>query len=250
MTAIDDVRARGRAVAILAVAMCQGCLSIAPYAGSDAGSDAGTSNFEQSNSDFRNSDTLTVGFKNPVATGDLVIVVVGTYTGALMGVTDSASNHYVEAGVAVTTPAGSTMRIFYAANVTTAASLAVTAAAAAGTSELTVAIHAYRGVALDPLDQIAPPSTGTGTEPTSGSVTTTASSELYFAAMSHDASPRTGAGPNYTLREVATDSASNVPIATEDKIGPAQATLATFTLDSSEGWACSLLTFKLSPPGS
>ena len=95
-----------------------------------------------------------------------------------------------------------------------------------------------------PLDLDAAQFGSAAMPPSSGPVTTTLDGELYFGAMSHDGTLTTSAGPGFMKREVPADSSINVPLATEDMVGPAQTAAATFSLSTPASWACALVTFK------
>ena len=219
-------------------------------ANGDAKTDAdggGGIRYVQSKSTVKNGvATLSLAFDQPVQAGDLVVVAVGTYDVNLTSVTDSAANQYQEPGSVAQTPARGNLHVLYAPNVVTVTPFTVTVTASVvGNAELTLAIHAYRGAAAAPFDQSSTLIGGPDLSPTSGQVTTTVDGELYFGALVHDTTVTTMAGGGFMLREVPTDSDANVPLATEDLVGPARAKVAaTFQLDTPAAWACSLLTFK------
>ena len=201
----------------------------------------------QSKSAFQNGvGSLSLTFDQAVQAGDLVVVVVGTYQGDLSMVTDTAGNQYRKPITVPPTLANGILNVLYAPNVLTTSPFTVTATVIeSATSELTMAIHAYRGAEAEPLDQSSFNTAGPDLTPTSGTVTTTLGGELYFGALVHDNTVTTTPGTGFTLREVPTENNANVPVATEDMVGPARTkAAATFTLDSAAAWACALLTFK------
>ena len=201
----------------------------------------------QSKSGFLNGvSSLSLTFDQAVVAGDLVVVAVGTFEANLSSVTDSAGNQYREPITVPPTAANGILHVLYAPNVLTASPFTITATAnATGAPELTMAIHAYRGAEAEPIDQSSFNTGGPDLSPTTGTVTTTLGGELYFGALSHDNTVTTTAGTGFTLREVPTENNMNMPLATEDMIGPARSKVAaTFMLDSTATWACALLTFK------
>jgi len=184
--------------------------------------------FVQSKSEFGSGiSSQTATFDLQPHESDLVVAVVGVFpTGQGLSISDTAGNLY-QPTTTVTTPSGSFVTAYYAKNVVTATPFTVIVTVA-GAQELTLAIHEYSGADRGgPLDQQVTNRGSTDT-PDSGMVTTAVDGELYFAVASHDATSATKAGSGYVQREIPTDnSAIYVPLATEDKIGPAQTTSAT-----------------------
>jgi hypothetical protein len=218
-------------------------------ANADANTDANSGRIQyiQSKSTFMNKvGILSLAFDQKVLTGDLVVVAIGIYDGTIQTVTDSAGNQYGEPQAVPQTAAGGNLHVLYAPNVVTATPFTVTVTSSVSdTLELTLAIHAYRGAAAEPFDQSNAKAGGPDFTPTSGPVTTTLDGELYFGAMSHDSNVITTPGGGFTVREIPTEDPANVPMATEDRSGPARTNVAaTFVLDAQATWACALLTFK------
>jgi hypothetical protein len=190
--------------------------------------------------------SLTVVFGQPIVAGDLIVVALGTYGGDVLMVEDTGGNTYRDAMITVATQLNGKLAVFYAVNTALAPTLMVTATVNGSTdNELSMAIHAYRGTdPVEPLDQHSASTDLASTTPSSGELTTAHADGLYFGVLSHDAMVSTTAGPDYTLREVVSEDPADVPLATEDKFGPAQTTAATFQLSGTSASACALVTFK------
>ena len=190
------------------------------------------------------SNALDVAFAMPPAAGNLVVAAVSTYDGAVTAITDTAGNTF--RGLSFNpqvTSFGVHVYVFYVANIATANPYSVrVTTATGGTDDLSVAIHEYSGASA--LDRESGAS-GASASPDSGMVTTTRDGELFFGATGRDNTAVTSAGAGYTLREIATeDGGAFVPLVTEDKIGAAQTTSASFTESVNSTWACELATFR------
>ncbi len=237
---------------VIVACLCAfGCDRVFGLAERDASSDPVDADrhieYIQSKSRFQNGvSSVTLTFDAPVEPGDLVVVAIGTYAGDLQAVTDTAGNDYREPFPAIRTAGGSRLRVLYAPNVATASSFSITAHVAMSTSnETTMAIHAYRGATPEPLDQSSFRTGGPSTSPSSGPVKTIVDGELYFGVVSHDLTLVTSPGSGFSRRETPTEDTANVPISTEDLIGPAQPSIAAkFQLTLASPWACALLTFE------
>jgi hypothetical protein len=201
--------------------------------------------FVQSSSSHASpANTLSVKLINPPAAGNLVVLAIATYNGSVMSITDTAGNTYIGTPPNPRiTSQGVHVYVSYVAGVVTANPFTVTVTTGVGgTNDLSLALHEYSGAtALD----VASGAAGNDTMPDSGSVTTTADGELYFAATARDGTAVTTPGTGYMLREVPTeDGGSFVPLATEDKLGAAQTTSGSFSIAPSSTWACIVAAFR------
>jgi hypothetical protein len=189
----------------------------------------------------------SVTFENAPQAGDLVVVAIGTYQGNLVSVSDSAGNAYVEPRPGLDSDGNTVLHLLFAPNVKTAIPFTVTATVAANAlSEVTMAIHDYRGASADPLDKHVLASGHVDVPVSSGPVMTTTEGELYFAAVSHDNTTKTNPTGSFVVRQRPTEnSAGAVPLVTADMVGPAgDAISADFTFDVNASWVCGLVTFK------
>ena len=190
----------------------------------------------------------SVSFASPVTSGNLVVVGITAYgqTLAANNFTDNKGNTYTKAVESIN--GSDHAAIYYAKNVTGGSSFQVSSIA-----DGTIAIHEYSGVASStiPLDKTIS-STGTSNAPSSGSVTTATSSELYFGlAWSQGQGDTWTAGSGYTLRQTETDNNTYERLATEDAvIASASTTAARFTTSTSNLWAAALATFQPALGGS
>jgi hypothetical protein len=190
----------------------------------------------------------SVTFFSPVHDGDLVVVAIATFHGALLGVTDSAGNTYVKAVPGLESDGNSYLDVWFVADARAADPFTVTATVD-GTDEreVTMAIHEYSGVSKNPLDKHVIASGLDDAAATSGPVSTTVEGELYFSALMHDDTATTTATSGFVLRERPTESnVGAVPLVTADIVGgPAgDAISADFALTVSGSWLCALLTFR------
>jgi hypothetical protein len=190
----------------------------------------------------------SVSFFAPVQDGNLVVVAIASYHGALLGVTDSAGNTYVKAVPGLESDGNSYLDVWFVADARTADPFTVTASVD-GTDEreVTMAIHEYSGVSKNPLDKHVIASGPVDTPATSGPVSTTLEGELYFSALLHDNTTTTTSTSGFVLRERPTESnIGGVPLVTADIVGgPAgDAISADFMLTTSGSWVCALLTFR------
>lgn len=225
------------------------------------GTGPGTVMFIQSagNNASSSSSLFIAPSKQPVA-GDLIVVSVASYNQTVSNVTDNAGNTYTGLDINPVKPNNDQnvyLYMFYAKDILTAANFYILANTSGGPNEISAAMHEYAGAdKISPLDQrnsYANPYAGRSQYPTSNSVTTTISGEAYVGAMTHEdslgcgTSVTTVAGTTYTLRQVqpaSEEACSHQPLVTEDKIGPAQTTAATYTLSGNDYWAAIIAAFK------
>lgn len=203
----------------------------------------------QGHSAAKNStQSVSVTLNHPPDPAHTLIVVAGTYPRppAMPVVLDNASNVYLQIPVSVTTTGGATLTVFYAHGFQTMDPFTVTATASTA-SELTMSVLEYAGI--DPASPIDAVHAGSGFSamPDSGSIATAVDGELYLGIASHDDQVQTMHGPEYVLREVATDDIMFVPLVTEDKSGMSQTTSAMFELTAASAWGCLIVTFRPAP---
>jgi hypothetical protein len=182
---------------------------------------------------------VTVSYAQAQTTGDLNVVAVGwnDTTASISSVTDSAGNSYQ---VAVPTGQGSALRqaIYYAKNITGSATNTVTVTFSQAATYPDIRIMEYANV--DKTNPFDGGSTGSGSAATanSGTVTTTAASELLVGAgMTHGVF--TGAGAGYTTRMITNPDGDIV----EDRVVTSTGNY-TATAPESGSWLMQLATFR------
>jgi hypothetical protein len=191
----------------------------------------------------------TVSFSSPTTAGNAIIVSL-TYGAAnpTITATDSQGNTYQEAiqKYDSVNPDLQGVAIFYATNIKGGADT-ITISYAQSVAWVVVAVHEYSGLA-SVLDVNAG-TVGNGTNPSSGSATTTANGDLIFGAMvvtNGIGSTFTG-GPGFTKRM---DLGSSTGFVDEDQIqSSAGAIAATWTVSPSVNWAAAMAAFKASTSG-
>jgi len=188
----------------------------------------------------KNSVTNSVTLDNPVTSGNLIVVGLTVYNAAIPtnAISDNKGNTYTKVAEAIN--GSDHAAIFYAKNVTGGSSFTITSSVNG-----TVAAHEYSGLATSTVFDKTATSTGSSATPTTGNVTTSTSSELYFGlAWSKNDSDAWSAGAGYTLREQETNNNTAERIATEDAILlTASTTFARFTTTTSNPWAAAIATF-------
>lgn len=194
---------------------------------------------------------IELAFPRPIVDQDLIVVAVGTYQNDLFEVSDSSGNTYQEPSLFVETSLMGRLHVLYTFGTEAETLLVRVRGMPAMEPQLTVAIHAYRGISPDAVVSKSS-ETGVKDPPITG-VTLAADNTLMFAAMTHDRPfgdppPVTDAmaGPGFLGRERPTDDPSiDVPMITEDRFGVAAGTVeATFSLGSDCSWAMQLLAFE------
>lgn len=177
----------------------------------------------------------------PGAGNALVVSVSFGNTATINTVGDTGVNTYAST---LTGQNGtfSKVQIWYATNITTAASFKVTATASVGGS-LTVFAAEYSGVASPNASALDKQVQGTGssTTPAVASTTATNASSLYVAAIVHDGSGTVtiAGGGTFTERGEAENTANQVQ-GYEDLISSAAQT-GPFTLGASSAWADTMI---------
>ena len=190
------------------------------------------------------SSTLAFAANNTAGNWIGVAIRAGR-TGQAFVVSDSRGNTYrsaVQFNVTVDTPAGDTLAIFYAENVSGGANT-ITVSQSTSTT-LRFAILEYRGIATSNSLDRAIAAQGTSTAPDSGTVTTTAAGDLLLGAIvtANGASPTAGSG--YTAED-RVPAAPGTKLFIEDRIQATAGTAAAnASLSASDRWASALTAFK------
>lgn len=148
----------------------------------------------------------TVSFPSAVTTGDLIIVAITQFKGAVSSVTDNQGNTYIQATSAQHANSSSDyVQLYYAKNVAGGAiTVTVTFSFLGGN----VGIYEYSGLnTTSPLDQVVS-NTGSGDAPDGGTLNTTNDNELYFVVGVDDNGDNIApsAGDGYTLEDHDDDS--------------------------------------------
>ena len=190
-----------------------------------------------------NQSTVTVTYTSAQVAGDTNILAIGwnNATSNITSVTDSAGNIY-QLAVPTARGTGLSQAIYYAKNIK---------AAAAGTNTVTVTFNAstpfvdiraleYSG--LDPVNpfDVGTSASGNGTSANSGTVTTTAASELIFGA-GMTTGGFSAAGTNFTSRIITTPDAD---IAEDRFVTTTGSYSATASLSGSAAWVMQVATFR------
>jgi hypothetical protein len=198
-------------------------------------SNSGPSTIQASNT------TVAVNYGVAETAGDLNIVVVGwgDTSSTISAVTDNRGNGYSLA-VGPTSGTGLRQSIYYAKSIA-GGSTTVTVTFNKAAAYPDVRILEYSGLDVSaPLDQ-AVGAGGTGTTANSGTVSTTAASELIFGAGT-SGTKFTGAGTGFTSRMI--NIYGNIA---EDKTVSATGSYNATAADSSGVWVMQVVTLKAAP---
>jgi hypothetical protein len=189
-----------------------------------------------------NRSTVTVSYASAQSAGNTNILAIGwnNATSNITSVTDSAGNTY---RLAVPTERGTglSQAIWYASNIKAAAAGTNTVTVTFSASTPYVDIRALEYSGLDPINpfDVGASASGNSTSANSGSVTTTAASELIFGAGMTGGGFST-AGTNFTTRIITVDA----DIAQDRFVTTAGAYSATASLSGSATWLMQVATFK------
>ena len=160
-------------------------------------------------------------------------------------VTDSLGNTYNIAGTVLTTQ-GAYSAIYYARNVKGGADTVTFRTVASG-GQISMVVAEFAGVDPNsPVDAVAG-TTGIGTAPSSGSMTSTMNGDLVIGSGTHNGNTVTSPGSGFTMIAVPTeDSNSHQPLAMEYQILNAsqQTTVAAFNLAVGFNWSQNGVLFK------
>jgi hypothetical protein len=183
--------------------------------------------------------TVTVAYTKPQAAGDLNVVAVGwnDTTTTIVAVADSAGNSYQ---VAVPMGQGSGLRqaIYYAKNIAAAAANTVTVTFSQAATFPDIRVLEYANLdAVNPLDGGAS-AAGSAATATSGSVTTSAASELLVGA-GMTTGMFSGAGSGYGSRVLTSPDGDIAEDQVVSTVGSYSATAAV-----NGAWLMQLATFR------
>ncbi|HEV2245154.1 MAG TPA: S8 family serine peptidase, partial [Terriglobia bacterium] len=134
--------------------------------------------------------SVSVAFPASNTAGNLIIAFVRMATASqTVTVTDSAGNSYVDAVAHTQSIDSSQVHLFYARNISGAASNTVTATFSASNSQPWLAIYEYKGLSSsNPLDQTAQGEGSSSTPSTGATAMTTSPNELVFAGFEFSSS--------------------------------------------------------------
>ena len=159
-------------------------------------------------------------------------------------VSDSRGNRYQQA-IATNNGSDDTLAIYYAQNIAGGPNTVTVSDTVPGTMRF--AILEYAGIAAsNPLD-VTVAAQGSGTNPSSGSVTTTGNGDLLLGAVTTANSPGFAAGSGYTIEE-SVPAAPGTKLTAEDRVqAVAGSASAAATLLASDNWAAALAAFRMAP---
>lgn len=208
--------------------------------------------FVQKGHNYGTTQNRTISFGSNVATGSLIFVLVGRYSGSpVTGITGGTGNTFARIGTETQYAGDSSLcaDLWYAFNVNGGFTQLTVAAAAAQNS--TIWIAEFSGIATtSPLDQAVVANTSTAaTTFNSGNTGTTAQAdELVIGATVPnigDASHTISAGSGFSNAEIESNGNDYIAGAIESKIvSSTGAYNATFTVNSAVGYICRCVTFK------
>lgn len=179
------------------------------------------------------STKIACAFGNQVKIGNTVVVAF--QTNSTVTAVSGGANTFEFAGSA---GSATTLAVYYATITSPLTDQTVTVEFATP-AEAVMVVHEYSGIdANQPLDQ-SNGSVGTGTEVSSGDVTTTFPRELIFGFGRANSGLSSSPGAGFAARESAAGNLS------EDLIATTTGTFdATFTANSSSDWAAVVATFR------
>jgi hypothetical protein len=194
--------------------------------------------------------SLATTLSSSVTSGNLIVVSVSGWPNlpAATPVTDSLGNTYSIAGNVLVSN-GAYSAIYYAKNVR-AGTDTVTVNTVKTGGQISMVVAEFSGVdTLSPLDRTAG-TVGSGTAPSSGTMTPTLSGELVIGSGTHNGSTITSSGTGFSMIAIATeDSNTHQPLAMEYKVlSDAAQTSSTFSLASGYPWTQNGTLFKTASP--
>jgi hypothetical protein len=196
------------------------------------------------------STSMTALFGTPTGAGDLLVLSASAYTGIsnpITSVTDSAGNSWQRAGVYSIAGRYSDGEMWYSAGAGPATSVTVHTASPA---VISLSVQEFSGVAASsPLDAVAGTS-GQGTAPASGQITSPAGDLVVgFAAGHGSAQPITTTAPGYVVQGQQNSLAGQVTSVVTGYQIPAAAGGQNFTarLGATAYWAAGIAAFRPVP---
>jgi len=189
-----------------------------------------------------NQSQVTVTYAQAQVAGDTNILAIGwkDATSTISSILDSAGNTYRP--VSTSHGNGLTQAIYYARSIKAAAAGANTVTVTFNAAAPFIDIRATEYSGLDPKYPIdvVHSTVGTGTTPSSGSVTTTAAQEVIFGAGTTTGG-FTAAGPNFTSRIITSPDAD---IAEDMFVTATGSYSATATLSGSAAWIMQVVALR------
>jgi hypothetical protein len=161
------------------------------------------------------SSTLAFSGNNTAGNWIAVVIRAGNSSSEVFTVTDSNKNTYHQAVQLAQTIAGETLGIFYAENVKGGPNTVM--ASDTISSPFRLAIMEYSGVATANSLDVTAKAQGTGTSPSSGNATTTASGDLLLGAVLSTNAANFTASSGYTI-EASVPAEPNSKLIVEDEI--------------------------------
>lgn len=198
---------------------------------------------------IQNQDTTSsaVSLPSSVTTGDLIIVAITQFKGAVLSVMDNQGNSYIQVTSAQhANSASDYVQLYYAKNATGGATTLIVTFSISGGN---LGIYEYSGInTTSPLDQVVS-NTGTGVTPDGGTLNTTNDNELYFVVGVDDNGDNIApsAGNGYTLEDHEDDSSNHERFYSEDRISAHGSYQTDFSISSRSSptvWAIIGAAFK------
>lgn len=197
---------------------------------------------------FQNSASSAVSFTANVQAGNLLIVGVTQYKGAVLSVTDNKGNSYTLLGNRYAQSAGTEyVQLYYAKNAI-AGSTTVTVKFAEVVDN-TVGVYEYSGIdRVSPVDKVVS-QVGYGVSPNGGVLTGAQNNELYFVLGTDDwannSAPSAGSG--YALLNHQDEALSHERYYSEYRVSPQGSYQTNFSIGASSYWAVIGVAFKPAP---
>jgi O-glycosyl hydrolase len=190
--------------------------------------------------------SLATTFPSPVTTGNLIVVSVSGWPNlpAAKAVTDSLGNTYSIADTILVSE-GTYSAIYYAKNIAGGTDTITFKTVKSG-GHISMAVAEFSGVdTVSPLDMTSG-TIGSGTAPSSGTMTPSLAGELVIGSGTHNGTTVTTAGSGFTMIAIPTeDSATHQPLAMGYQVlSGSQSVSATFNLGTSYRWIQNGALFK------
>jgi hypothetical protein len=201
-----------------------------------------------SNSDISGRTYTSFSATFPAATNSGSAIIVGVTYGNVnptITATDSQGNTYTKAIATYDAAHNQGCAILYATGTKGNSSNTVTVTFSSAVAYWGMGIHEYSGVAGSSALDVTAGKPGSGSSPSSGSATTTASGDLIFGCVAEDS---TGSGDTFTAGGGFTkrvDLGMAAAYSDEDQVqAAAGAVAATWTLSPANAWVAAIAAFK------
>jgi len=186
-----------------------------------------------------------ITFPTPPTPGALVVVALGQWETSANGISkveDNQGNTYYEAkqkSVGIITSG-----IFYAENVISSGTFTITVTLNTATIDSVGGAVSYTGARkTSSIIGTSASNSGTGTNATSGSITSTTGSALYFSTLTYELQTSASIVAPWNERLKIGAGAAFCTILTEDQMAIGEKT-ASFTIESSAAWVTTIAAFK------